>query len=183
MSQQRSNSPWSVRSSWLHCSPSSIIHQSYIICFFWFGISSLGVSWGGKAASPKGLFTFSDNKPPVYLSTRFGNEMQTPSRAFYQHLTAVQHCSERAFRPLKGASELLFSMTWPSRSDLAVASSALTHFSADSRPPVGPPCPLFASSTPSTLHSHTLALSRAEAQHHGDHILKSILHCERILFI
>lgn len=46
--------------------------------------------------------------------------------------------------------ELLFS-----GGDLSVASAALMHIGADSRPPVGPPCPLFPSSTPSRLHSHT----------------------------
>lgn len=59
---------------------------------------------------------------------------------------------------------------FPHRTDLLLASSsAVMHISADSRPPVRPPCPLFPCSTPSELTAFTQphALSWDELQQHG----------------
>lgn len=58
---------------------------------------------------------------------------------------------------------------FPHRTDLLAASSAVMHISADSRPPVRPPCPLFPCSTPSELAAFTQshALSWDELQQHG----------------
>lgn len=62
-----------------------------------------------------------------------------------------------------------FSRTFPRRTDLLLPSGAVMHISADRRPPVRPPCPLFPCSTPSELSAFTQshALSWDELQQHG----------------
>ena len=63
----------------------------------------------------------------------------------------------------------------PHRTDLLLASSAVMHISADSRPPVRPPNPLFPRSSPSELRPFTQShsLSWDELLQHGgqaDHV-------------
>lgn len=103
--------------------------------------------------------------------------------------------NRRSPRLLAGPSDC-FTLMFPHRTEPLPASSAVMHISADSRPPVRPPCPLFPCSTPSELSAFTQshALSWDELQQHGGHadlvqgtvffLLHCSLHtCSTIIFI